>query len=365
MLRIANKRKDRLLGELERLVEASEAGNFNITLDTDRSFSNKDARIINLINRLKNNYNTFIEYEMMKYKLSNDALKMALWDMSVDSENPVGGNNKFIWSQEFRNMLGFSDEQDFPNILSSWSDRLHPEDREKTLNAFAAHMNDYTGRTPYNVEYRIQKKNGEYLWARADGATLRKPDGVPVRVVGSLQDISHEIRKEELDKFISDFNDQMYAMTEKMAEIVSLSESLKAAQEKNLENSIESEKNADKTKSITAIIQHISLQTNILALNASVEAARAGEYGKGFSVVAEEIRNLAAKSSDSVSQIEIKLQNIQKSSKLIASDIKNTVTLVDEQTQAAFAIKEIENKIVETYNGLTDMIRRSSGKTTN
>ena len=74
-----------------------------------------------------------IEYDLMKYKLTNDALGIGLWDMDVVSSDPVNPDNKFTWSQEFRHMLGFDDEWDFPNVTHSWSDRLHPEDKERLL----------------------------------------------------------------------------------------------------------------------------------------------------------------------------------------------------------------------------------------
>ena len=71
------------------------------------------------------------------YKLANDALHIALWDMYVVNGDPVNPKNSFTWSDEFRHMLGFTDEKDFPNILSSWSDRLHPEDKERKIHGIS------------------------------------------------------------------------------------------------------------------------------------------------------------------------------------------------------------------------------------
>lgn len=45
-------------------------------------------------------------------------------------------------------------------MLSSWSDRLHPEDQEMALQAFADHLNDHSGRTPFDIDYRLQRKMG-------------------------------------------------------------------------------------------------------------------------------------------------------------------------------------------------------------
>ena len=152
------------------------------------------VRVLNqmkLIEQFRSN-----EYDIMKYKLANDALGIALWDMDVVSGDPINPNNRFTWSKEVRNMLGFKDESDFPNVLHSWSDRLHPEDREETLRAFAAHIKDGAGKTPYNIEYRLKAKTGEYRHFHALGTTSRDNTGTPLRVAGALMDITDKKQTE-------------------------------------------------------------------------------------------------------------------------------------------------------------------------
>ncbi|MDR3013360.1 MAG: response regulator [Chitinispirillales bacterium] len=150
---------------------------------------------IRLIEQLRKN-----EYDIAKYKLANDALNIALWDMEVIEGDPVNPNNQLIFSQEFRNLLGFSDEVDFPNIISSWSDRLHPDDKENTLKVFAERMTDRLSRVAYNIEYRLLMKNGkEYRHFHAFGTTQRDSNGVPIRMAGALVDITEEkLMKEEI-----------------------------------------------------------------------------------------------------------------------------------------------------------------------
>jgi len=300
-----------------------------------------------------------LENNNLRLSLLLRSIDIALWDMVVDPSDPTGGNNAFWWSDEFRHLLGFSSEADFPNVLRSWSDRLHPEDKDRTLNAFAAHMNDYSGRTPYNVEYRVQHKRGHYLLLKADGSTLRAPDGTPIRVVGSVEDITNRLQKEMLDEFIDAFTQEIEGMRNCVKKILTASEALKNAQEQNLKTSYVAETNASETRSIIAAIENIAFQTNILALNASVEAARVGQHGKGFAVVADEVRNLASKSAESVGQIESKLNAIQDSSSMITKDIKGMVDLVDEQANITAEINELLSSLVGTYEGLIELVRKS------
>lgn len=93
-------------------------------------------------------------------------------------------------------------------------------------------------------------------------------------------------------------------------------------------------KEIEQVQTILLTIGSISEQTNLLALNAAIEAARSGEYGKGFSVVAEEIRKLAEKSAIATKEIAQILQSINKNAKESVTEIDNANSIAKEQKKA-------------------------------
>lgn len=119
----------------------------------------------------------------------HEALNSGMWGMDFDDE---GNMIKVEWSQQFRKMIGFDDEMDFPNELESWSDRLHPDDKERVLKEFNDTIADYTNSKTYDVEYKFQTKSGQWRRFHAIGKLLRRDNGVPLSYVGMFVDITDE-----------------------------------------------------------------------------------------------------------------------------------------------------------------------------
>lgn len=120
--------------------------------------------------------------------------------------------------------------------------------------------------------------------------------------------------------------------------------------------------NAEDITKISKLIEGISQQTNILALNASVEAARAGEAGKGFAVVAEEVRNLAGQSSNAAKNT---VEMIETASALIKQGVKltaETFQSLEVISKGSDAVTEIAQRLTETVDIQETSLQEISGR---
>jgi two-component system sensor histidine kinase UhpB len=128
-----------------------------------------------------------------RFELVAEGTNDGIYDGKVPSPDWMEPDVPFWYSTRFKALLGFRDDE-FPNRRGAWLERLHPDDRPRVLAALDAHFRD---RVPYNVDYRLQTKTGEYRWFSGRGRARWDSAGRPTRFAGAVRDITESKRIEE------------------------------------------------------------------------------------------------------------------------------------------------------------------------
>lgn len=164
-----------------------------------------------------------------------------------------------------------------------------------------------------------------------------------------------EENKNKLAEILKEFTISVEQIADAIKEVNIGAEDLSLMNEELLKKTNLTTERAKDTGEIINIIKNISSQTNLLGLNASIEAARAGDYGRGFSVVAKEIRKLSDTSNESIDKIGNVMKDISEGIEEIDLGL-NTLNAVS-QNQAA-ALQEISaslNQLKNIMDSLNDL----------
>ncbi len=106
-----------------------------------------------------------------------------------------GGLSSCVWSDLYRKKLGFENEEDFPNELDSWLNRIPEPHRDTVRKQLFATVNDYSGKTKFDVIYPALLKDGTERYFRSVGKVNRRDNGTPIVFVGLSYDVTDEQKR--------------------------------------------------------------------------------------------------------------------------------------------------------------------------
>ena len=308
-----------------------------------------------------------LEHNDRRQKAVERMMLEGSWSMDLTKYAIDDPNSPMVFSDQFKKILGYSNSSDFPDIMSSWITKMHPDDVAAASAAMGKQLSDPSGETVFDMEYRMLHKDGEYRWVRASSTVVWSSDRTtPLMAAGTILDVTEQKKnqlsfKEEMAPSIESLRDgitgiaktvetaarQMKDVTDKQAEVSESANTIKKAVDSSME--------------IIGSIQAIADQTNLLSLNASIEAARAGEAGRGFAVVATEVSNLSNSTketteniagilnnmNDSVRDILVKIDQISESIKMENEGMGEIDVTVEKLHSAADGIAEMASKLYQ------------------
>jgi methyl-accepting chemotaxis protein len=199
----------------------------------------------------------------------------------------------------------------------------------------------------------------EILESQSSSIKRAVSEAVKIATAQEILRMSENEKAQQIQQHSSNLYDALEHAASAVQELTASSQELAATSQETAGIAKLAYQEVDNTTKILEIIKRVAQQTNLLGLNAAIEAARAGEYGRGFSVVAQEVRKLADESNKSLQHINDMLNKFRNLVEQVSKNVEQSNVITQEQANANQEIAQEIESLREVASKLIDMLERN------